>query len=312
MEAFMNRIKEHDSDAVQLFLDSGMDPDDTPALWEAVHSRYTDIVRLLVKKGVPRSIARAGKELLPDAVRQHNLQLVQAILEHSEDLDSHTMFLSLELSLSWEKDHPEVLRALAARSALISREKRGQLLARAAEAGSRIAVESMLAAGADPNAKLYEKTDMMYRIAGEKTALTYAVEKGDLEIVKMLLAGGADPNLGRGSFVEGKVLATNVMIAALHGEAEILEALLLKGADATAKTPQGVTALMLAARGGSEACVRTLLIKGVDPSAVNLQGATARTLAEKTGHYVIAKMLSDAEGVPYQIPEKSSNSAPEN
>jgi nucleoside phosphorylase/ankyrin repeat protein len=311
-EEFLSRIKEHDSDAVQLFLDSGMDPDDTLALWEAVHNRYTDIVRLLVKKGVPRSIARAGKDLLPDAVRQHNLQLVEAILEHSKDLDSHTMALSLELSLSWEKDHPEVVRALSARSALISLEKRGQLLAQAAKAGSRFAVEAMLAAGADPNAKLYEKTDIMYRVEGEKTALTYAVEKGDLEIVKTLLAGGADPNLGRGSFVEGKALATNIMIAALHGRAEILEALLEKGADATAKTPQGATALMLAAGKGSEACVRTLLIKGVDPASVNVQGATARTLAEKTGHYVIAKILADAEGVPYQILEKPSDSAPEN
>jgi nucleoside phosphorylase len=167
-EEFMIRIKEHDSAAVQLFLDSGMDPDDSLVLWEAVRCGYSDIVRMLVDKGVPRTIASSGKELLPDAVRQRNLELVETIIKGCPDLDGHTIGLSLEIAQSWEGDQPELVQALLAKSARISPQQRASILARAAKDGSRIVVEALLAADTDPNAEPYEKTSPLYRVGGER------------------------------------------------------------------------------------------------------------------------------------------------
>jgi ankyrin repeat protein len=94
------------------------------------------------------------------------------------------------------------------------------------------------------------------------------------------------------------------MIAARNGDSEILEALLARDADVKATTINGITALMLAAGFGSEACVRALLAKGAEATAENGQGKTARAMAEEKGFNAIARLLAEAEGLPYQRPDQ--------
>jgi nucleoside phosphorylase/ankyrin repeat protein len=296
---FVNRIKEQDLLAVQLFLDAGMNPDvpthpDRPALEEAATRGYVDIVRALVNKGAPKTVAEAGKSLLRDAVRSRNLALVKALLEGSAHLVDDAMAAALEIAVSHE-GQSEVVKALLARGALktLPAARVGPLVVSAANNGGQATLEVVLAAGADPNAK-----------DGEKTALTCAVEKRHLGMVQVLLGSGGDPNAGGGKLFY-KETATNLMIAAKNADSKIVDALLSNGADVTPTTTNRITALMLAAASGSEACIRALLAKGADATVENGQGKTARELAEQRGFDAIAKLLADAQG-PQKAPESTT------
>jgi nucleoside phosphorylase/ankyrin repeat protein len=294
---FLNRIKQHDSLAVQLFLDAGMNPDvpvvypDRPALEEAAARGYVDIVRLLVKRGAPGTMGDAGKSLLSDAVRSGNLPLLEALLEGSAGFVDDAMGAALAMAVF--RGHSEMVQALLARGALMTvpAARVGPLLVGAVAYCGLAIIETLLAAGADPNAK-----------DGERTALTCAVERRRADMGQVLLAGDADPNVGWGMF--HKVPATNLMIAAGNGDIEILNDLLSNGADVTATTTNGVTALMFAANSGSEACVRALLANGADATAENGQGKTARARAEGRGFDTIAKLLAAAEGGPQKAPAR--------
>lgn len=64
-----------------------------------------------------------------------------------------------------------------------------------------------------------------------------------------------------------------------------------------AKEINGYTALMSAARGGYDDIVRALLAAGADVSAGTSDGDTALTIAERAGKMATAKLLEDA-GAP--------------
>ena len=102
----------------------------------------------------------------------------------------------------------------------------GSAALRAAAAGDISALERVLAAGANPNAR------------GKRgwTPLMYAANKGYTLLVPPLLEAGAKPNLRA---ADG---ATALFIATLHGHSELVEILMKAGADPTIKGPKGKTA----------------------------------------------------------------------
>jgi hypothetical protein len=81
-----------------------------------------------------------------------------------------------------------------------------------------------------------------------------ASERGHHEIVQLLLIKGAEVN-AKGD--DGK---TALMGASAHGHGEIVQALLAKGAEVNAKTVKGTTALMFASQKGHRE-IKDLLIK---------------------------------------------------
>ncbi|HYJ35285.1 MAG TPA: ankyrin repeat domain-containing protein, partial [Rhizomicrobium sp.] len=87
-------------------------------------------------------------------------------------------------------------------------------LAQAVRGDDHAAIKSLLAAHADVNAPLPDKT----------TVLHWAVDRQDTESVHMLLAAGAKPNIAG---VDG---ATPLTLACERGGAEIVSALLKAGA----------------------------------------------------------------------------------
>jgi nucleoside phosphorylase/ankyrin repeat protein len=282
---FLNRIKEGDSLAVQLFLDADMNPDvpvaypARPPLVEAAAHGYAEIVRALVKKGAPATMHAEGKSLLADAVRSENLPLVEALLEGSADLVDDAMGAALQIAAF--RGCSDLIKALIGSGALVPVARAGAILTAAAKHGNLAMLELLLAAGADPNAK-----------DGERTALNCAVERRSADLVRALLERGADPNQGLGRI--RNYPATNLVIAAWNGDLKILTDLLANDADVTPTTINGVTALMLAAVKGYEACVRALLAKGADVTAKRKDGKTARALATDKGFDAIARLLADA------------------
>jgi ankyrin repeat protein len=105
----------------------------------------------------------------------------------------------------------------------------------AAQNGHIEVVNALLEAGA--------KVDKRETFPIKRTALEAAVAHGHIAIVKVLIAAGAKINNTRD--MNGD---TPLMVASLAGQSESVKVLLDAGADASAKTRRGETALEVATR----------------------------------------------------------------
>lgn len=97
-----------------------------------------------------------------------------------------------------------------------------------------------------------------------------------------------------------------IHLAALHGRAEALRALLDAGADPRAKTPGGKEPLHFAAESGEE-CARLLLAAGADPDAKSAAGWPPLHFAAQAGRAECARLLvagaiADPEGPASHCP----------
>ena len=101
---------------------------------------------------------------------------------------------------------------------------------------SVVAAERLLLAGADPDAKSKSPSD---EGDGGWRALAWAARKGQVHLVRTLLGFGADPNLPGGANS-----ATPMIQAAMGGHAACVEALADAGADPRIADAEGFTAQM--------------------------------------------------------------------
>ncbi|MDP6439181.1 MAG: ankyrin repeat domain-containing protein, partial [Candidatus Brocadiia bacterium] len=86
---------------------------------------------------------------------------------------------------------------------------------------------------------------------------------------------------------------SDLVLAAMAGNREKVEALLDGGADVNAADSDGVTAIMVAARQGHTAVVKLLLEGGADPDPVNDYGYAAIHPATARSHADTAEALLD-------------------
>lgn len=168
-------------------------------------------------------------------------------------------------------------------------------------------VQSLLARGADPNARNgLEMTPLILAAAsgevpvveallraGAKldapshygTALTFATGAGSTPVAKFLIARGANVNPSR---ADG---TTVLMYAARNGDPAIISELLSRKADVNAKDGDGATALMYAARDGQVDAGRVLLSSGAAVDARDGHRWTALTYAAVNGHADFVRLL---------------------
>ncbi|MGI8996571.1 MAG: ankyrin repeat domain-containing protein [Pyrinomonadaceae bacterium] len=149
-----------------------------------------------------------------------------------------------------------------------------QQLWEATRKGDAEAVKSLLAKGADVNAK--------FRYGA--TALSYAADRGHLEVVKVLLDHKADVNV-KDTFYN----ATPLIWAAQKGHTGIVVALLDKGAEGRD------TALMISAGEGNAEMVKAVLERS-QLDAATLSNALAA--ATRGQHAEIAELLTKAGAKP--------------
>ena len=191
----------------------------------------------------------------------------------------------------------------------------------AAEAGDLDAVNRLISAGADVNAKgnngvtplfiaaqnghaeivnalLAARADVNAKNNNGVTALFMASQQGHAEIVNALLAGGADVNVRIDNGM------TVLSIASQKGHAEIVNALLAARPDVNAKNNNGVTALIAASYVGYAEVVNMLLASGADVNAKGRRGETALGAALAGDHEEIAAALK-------RLTEKATGTAGE-
>ena len=183
-----------------------------------------------------------------------------------------------------------------------------QDLLKAVENGQAAKVKTLLAEGADPNAR-----------ADEYTVLARAAEQGYIDIVRILVKAGAEVNpmneypamfyaAMRGQTTVVKVLleagaevnATGfsraaLVIAADAGHTDTVQALLDAGADVNnSRYYNERTALLSAAGGGHIDIVRVLLDAGAEVKARNVIDKTAMMAAAEKGHFTVMLTLLKA------------------
>ena len=183
-------------------------------------------------------------------------------------------------------------------------------LGHAAAVGDTAAMKSLLDAGADPNA---------FGAYG-MTPLAGAARSGRMEAIELLLARGADPHRGSGfnhwppllhalhkdqraaalrlmrtSSGPSKELDEALDMAAGYAQADVVKALLTRGADPRRSRSNGANVLALAAGGSFDldwsyqgcdahtATVRAILETAPDLHLEGSAGASARKSAERHG-----------------------------
>jgi ankyrin repeat protein len=151
------------------------------------------------------------------------------------------------------------------------------LLMYAAAFGTVEAMQALIDAGADVNAKN----------ALDATALMWCAN--DLAKVRLLVDKGADVN------ATSKQGRTPLLIAASHDGAEpIVKLLLSKGADVKARDGFQNTPLIAAADANDVRVVKLMIEKGVDVNATNLIGSTALMGAATNANVEAARLLLKA------------------
>jgi ankyrin repeat protein len=142
--------------------------------------------------------------------------------------------------------------------------------------GDASAVEALLAAGLDANA----------RLGGDRSPLFNAAWLGRTDIVEMLVREGANPN------TVTDTETTALMAAATNGHPDIARYLASHGGHIDARDRNGTTALMVAAWNGHRSVVDVLLSFAADANLVRADGRTAVMMATMGGHSEIVDALA--------------------
>jgi uncharacterized protein len=134
---------------------------------------------------------------------------------------------------------------------------------------------------------LLRKVDVNAAEPDGTTALHWAAHHGDLDIVDALIQKGANAN------AVNRYGITPLWLAAENGNTDVVAALLRAGADPLAtRYDSGETALMIAAKGGYIPVLQQLLTFGADPNAVDaVRHQTALMWAAGEGHSDVVRLL---------------------
>lgn len=260
-------------------------------------AQYLVIASLLV----PLSLAAAeGDVRLIEAVKNRDPQAVRTLLDQGVDVNAPQADGATALLLAAYRNEADLVDMLVGAGATVDAANDLHMtpLHLACVNSNAAIVGRLLTAGADPN----------LRIATGETPVMTCARAGSTEAVGLLLARGADVN-GKEP-LRGQ---TALMWAVSERHPEVVKALLEGGADATASTVLGSTAMQFAARGGDLDSAQLLLDAGVDvdirstkdpmwkgpsPNYAQSDGSTPLLTATMRGQIPFALFLLEKEANP--------------
>jgi ankyrin repeat protein len=230
-------------------------PDGTrPIHWAVFKVDYELLDALLAKKAKADVSNEFGATPLAEAVKVANTRMVKTLLDAGAGVEAPN---------------------LDGETALMLAIKTGELPV----------VQMLINAGANVNTieKEHKQTPLMYAAAAKKNAG---------EMVKLLLSKGADTKPRSLSYdwpshisAETRVQyhpfggLTALLYAAREGCYDCVEALIARGADLNAPTPEGVTPLMIALDNDNNDIAKLLLDRGANPGLFDWYGRTALYIA---------------------------------
>ncbi|GAC1694583.1 MAG: hypothetical protein NVS9B5_37490 [Terriglobales bacterium] len=133
----------------------------------------------------------------------------------------------------------------------------------ASQWGNARVLNALLSAGADPNAKTSRR----------ETALLFAAQRGDVGIASALIQANADVRITREDGL------TILMAGASSGNADIVKLVLKTGGDAKRRGPEGWTPLMFVAGRQAAEIAHLLIANGADVQTAGTDGTSALMIA---------------------------------
>ncbi len=168
------------------------------------------------------------------------------------------------------------------------------LIALATRTGQRAIVEALVGAGADVDAKVETRTPPL-----DRSALQIAAEAGRVDLVDVLVRAGSEVDHRDGThWLSDEGGQTALQIAAEGGHTDVVRALVAAGARVGARSTEGSTALGLAAAAGRLEVVRALVEAGAEVDVRDGEGATPLVEACSKGHEEVVRLLLDAGADP--------------
>jgi quinoprotein dehydrogenase-associated probable ABC transporter substrate-binding protein len=221
-------------------------------LMNAIVAKDADRVRFLIKKGADVNARDSGGfSPLDTAARNRATSLVELLIDAGADPNTADADGFFPLLHAINRNHVPTVEMLAKK-------------------------------GADLNKR--NKQDI--------TPLSWAIGDGKFFAAKALIDSGADVNLPSGyeQVTPLMVVATQLAAKSRSGNLaqgpqplDLARAILDKGANASALSKDGVTALMIAAGHNNAPVIGLLVEAGADPNAKNTHGQTALDIATSAG-----------------------------
>jgi ankyrin repeat protein len=309
-ETFVERVREGDVPAVNLFLVAGMEPnvttgeDRNTVLMVAAANGRASIVEALVEAGADVNRAnRRGVTALMNAALQSNTAIVRTLIAAKADIHHESGSGDTALSFAAAAGHeanvtllidagarPEAINhafveAGESRQPAIAR----LLLERGADvdkAGPEALVRAITQDGSSDgvNDTVRFMLDVIGDVSGQDSngwsAVHLAAHRGNPGLLRLLLEKGADVNrVCECNGYSGARNWTPLQIAAFRGRREIVELLLARGADLRHANTLGATPLHSAVESDTPAIVQLLVDKGADMQAKDKKGRTPRDYA---------------------------------
>uniref|UniRef100_A0A7S0WJH8 Uncharacterized protein n=1 Tax=Pyramimonas obovata TaxID=1411642 RepID=A0A7S0WJH8_9CHLO len=287
-------------------VDQKREDDDCTGLVSAVYYGHPDIVCTLLEFGarVDLRVGPDGPTPLHLAAERGELEMVRSLLEAKPPAEVDAVDAvgdkDTPLMRAAGNGHTEVVELMVQHGAAVDLEdwEGSTALIKAALSGSAANVRLLLEWGA--------KVD--HCTSDRSTALMRAVERAeaDMEVVVELIKARADVNRQNHEGISA------LMLAAMHGEPTIAEALLRRGAEVNQETPEtGWTALLLAAESAEPQyeeetphlveVFEMLLFDGAEVNHSDSSGCTALMKVAEKGSVEIAQLLLENGADPLLV-----------
>jgi ankyrin repeat protein len=334
----MRAVMKNNVEVATVLLDHGADPDrivhidGSPfyPLFVAAMNGYTDLVRILIEKGV-NVMAKVEGVIAPLVAAKHNgheaaAKLIAAAINKKkavEKADKAGELIWRDLLSALNGGKADLIDSLAAKPAFAKLTLDQQLIVQSV-LGATGKVQALLSQGASPNASFGEVffgAPVLYVAAGREgstdalallleagadphltqkdgsNALHVAAKRGNVRAAKLLMGNGVNPNIGYAGGLPP------LIDACISGNTRMVDALIDGGADVNATLEMGFCAFAAAIDNKHMKLAEHLLARGAHPNfgevetlplAVAEHGSLAliQAIASRGGSIVRPDMLA--------------------